>query len=93
MFISHLFSTIQDRQANPRPQSYTSELLSAGPERLAQKVGEEAVEVVIAALGTDNGRLVSEMADLTYHCLVLLAQRGLTPADIEAELERRHKTS
>jgi phosphoribosyl-ATP pyrophosphohydrolase len=59
--------------------------------RIAQKVGEEGVEVVVAALAQENSRLVEEIADLTYHVLVLMAAKGLTPADVLAELQKRHK--
>jgi phosphoribosyl-ATP pyrophosphohydrolase len=59
--------------------------------RIAQKVGEEGIEVVVAALAQDDRRLIEEVADLTYHTLVLLAVRGLTIQDVLMELERRHK--
>jgi phosphoribosyl-ATP pyrophosphohydrolase len=54
-------------------------------------VGEEASEVIVAALAQDDQRLIEEVADLTYHTLVLLAARNISPADVQAELERRHK--
>lgn len=85
-----LFSIIQDRQANPKPGSYTNQLLAAGEDEIVKKVGEEAVEVILAVKGQGNERVVSEVADLLYHTLVLLAARGLTLADVEAELARRH---
>jgi phosphoribosyl-ATP pyrophosphohydrolase len=59
--------------------------------KIAQKVGEEGTEVVVAALAQEDQRLIEEIADLTYHTLVLLSARGLTPAEVMAELERRHK--
>ena len=86
-----LFATILDRQANPRPGSYTVRLLDAGEDRVLKKVGEEAVEVILAAKGEGEERLISEVADLFYHLLVLLAARGLTLADVEAELVRRRR--
>ena len=86
-----VFATIQDRKANPKPGSYTNILFTAGLDEITKKVGEEAIEVILAAQVQGRERLISEMADLTYHCLVLLAQAGLTPADIAAELDRRHK--
>ena len=89
--LSHVFATITDRQAHPRPGSYTNQLLSAGEDEIVKKIGEEAVEVILAAKGQGDDRVISELADLTYHCLVLLAQRGLTPGDVAAELERRHR--
>lgn len=89
--LSRLFAVIQDRQANPKAGSYTYQLFEDGEDRIVQKVGEEAVEVIIAAKGQGRERLISELADLTYHCLVLMAHAGLTPDDIAAELDRRHK--
>jgi len=89
--LSHVFATITDRQAHPRPGSYTNQLLSAGEDEIVKKIGEEAVEVILAAKGQGDERVISELADLIYHCLVLLAQRGLTPGDVAAELERRHR--
>nr|HID13336.1 bifunctional phosphoribosyl-AMP cyclohydrolase/phosphoribosyl-ATP diphosphatase HisIE [Anaerolineae bacterium] len=86
-----LFATILDRQANPRPGSYTARLLAAGEDEILKKVGEEAMEVVLAAKGQGNERLISEVADLLYHLLVLLAARGVTLADVEAELVRRRR--
>ena len=89
--LSHVFATITDRQAPPKPGSYTNQLFSAGEDEIVKKIGEEAVEVILAAKGQGDDRVISELADLTYHCLVLLAQRGLTPGDVAAELERRHR--
>ena len=89
--ISSLSATIADRKANPTPESYTARLIAAGTATIAQKVGEEAVEVVVAALEESDERLVSEMADLIYHSLVLLEQRELSWSDVEAELARRFK--
>jgi phosphoribosyl-ATP pyrophosphohydrolase len=86
-----LFATILDRQATPRPGSYTARLLETGEDEILKKVGEEAMEVILAAKGQGDERLVAEVADLFYHLLVLLAARGLTLADIEAELVRRRK--
>ncbi|RLT37444.1 MAG: phosphoribosyl-ATP diphosphatase [Chloroflexi bacterium] len=87
----HLLSTIAERKANPTPESYTASLFAAGIGKIAQKVGEEGVEVVIAALSQSDDRLVSEMADLLYHSLVLLAARDVPFADVEAELARRFR--
>ena len=91
MSVQWLFDVIQDRRENPSEGSYTSRLLADGLPQIAQKVGEEATETVVAALAQDDQRLIEEVADLTYHTLVLLAARGLTPADVEVELEKRHK--
>jgi phosphoribosyl-ATP pyrophosphohydrolase len=66
-------------------------LFGGGLPKIAQKVGEEGTEVVVAALAQEDQRLIEEIADLTYHTLVLLSARGLTPAHILAELEERHR--
>ncbi len=86
-----LFDVIEERKNNPKQGSYTSALFSEGLPRIAQKVGEEGTEVVVAALAQSNQRLIEEIADLTYHTLVLLSARGLSPAQVTAELEKRHK--
>jgi phosphoribosyl-ATP pyrophosphohydrolase len=91
MSIQWLFDVIEDRKNNPTEKSYTTSLFNNGLPKIAQKVGEEGTEVVVAALAQDDGRLIEEIADLTYHTLVLLSARGLTPADVLAELEQRHK--
>ena len=91
MSIQWLFDVIQSRKENPSDKSYTSSLFSQGLPKIAQKVGEEGTEVVVAALAQENQRLIEEVADLTYHTLVLLSARGLTPADVLAELEKRHR--
>jgi phosphoribosyl-ATP pyrophosphohydrolase len=91
MSIQWLFDIIEDRKNNPTEKSYTSGLFAEGLPRIAQKVGEEGTEVVIAALAQEDQHLIEEVADLTFHTLVLLSARGLTPAHILAELEKRHK--
>ncbi len=87
--LPHLEAVIRDRQAHPRPDSYTCQLLEAGTPRILKKVGEELVEILIAAQSEGDERLLSELADLAYHLLVLLAARGLSWTDVEAELARR----
>ena len=91
MSIQWLFDVIEDRKNNPNQTSYTSSLFAEGLPRIAQKVGEEGTEVIVAALAQDNQRLIEEVADLTYHMLVLLSARGLKPEQILAELDRRHR--
>lgn len=90
MSIQWLFDVIESRKQNPSEESYTSMLFAEGLPKIAQKVGEEATEVVVAALAQDDRRLIEEIADLTFHTLVLLAARGLTIQDVMVELERRH---
>lgn len=87
--IDALERVIADRKANPKEGSYTCRLFAAGEPEILKKIGEEAVEVIVAAQNEGNERLVSELADLAYHTLVLLAARDLTWADVEAELARR----
>ena len=91
MSIQWLFSIIEERRAGPSEGSYTSRLFAEGLPKIAKKVGEEASEVIVAALTQDDQRLIEEVADLTYHTLVLLAARNISPAHIQAELEQRHK--
>ncbi|MCE2466772.1 MAG: phosphoribosyl-ATP diphosphatase [Caldilineaceae bacterium] len=86
-----LEQVIRRRQIEKPSSSYTTSLFKDGLERIAQKVGEEGVEVVIAGLMQDDLRLTSEMADLLYHCLVLLVDRGLSWTDVEAELANRSR--
>ena len=90
-FIDELFATLQERKQNPTPNSYTASLLAAGEDEIVKKIGEEAVEVILAAKGQGDQRVVEETADLVYHLLVLLVSRGLTWDDIRAELNQRHQ--
>lgn len=85
-----LFEIIQDRRTYPRPGSYTNQLFLAGEDTILKKIGEEATEVILAAKGQGDQRLVEEVSDLFYHVLVLLASRDLSLAQVEAELEHRH---
>jgi phosphoribosyl-ATP pyrophosphohydrolase/phosphoribosyl-AMP cyclohydrolase len=92
-----LAEVVRDRAAGDPATSYTARLLAGGAERAAQKVGEEAVETVIAGLAAADGggpaaraALAGEAADLLYHLLVLLAAAGLDPGEVAAELRRRH---
>jgi phosphoribosyl-ATP pyrophosphohydrolase len=89
--VENLFEIIQSRKQNMPAGSYTTSLFMEGLPRIAQKVGEEGTEVVVAALAQDDQRLIEEIADLTFHTLVLLSARGLTPSQVADELERRHK--
>ena len=82
---------IQSRRATPQEGSYVAGLLAGGDARIAQKVGEEAAEVVVAALAEGSERLIAEVADLWFHTLVLLGARGLSARHVFAELARRHR--
>lgn len=91
MKLSNLYQIIQNRKENPSPASYTSGLFNAGQDEICKKVGEEAIEVIIAAKGQGKQRLIEEVSDLAYHILVLLALNEISLDDIEEELEKRHK--
>ena len=88
-FLGHLDRVIAARARNPSPDSYTAQLLNGPLARTAQKVGEEAVETVIAALGDDVDELTGESADLVYHLLVLLRRRGVGVGDLARKLASR----
>jgi phosphoribosyl-ATP pyrophosphohydrolase len=88
--LKDVFATIQERKHHPKPGSYTNTLFEAGEDEIVKKIGEEAIEVILAAKGQGDERIVSEMVDLAYHCLVLLAYRGLTLEEVGAEMTRRH---
>ena len=92
-FIATLESVIRDRRGADPATSYTARLFAAGRAKIAQKVGEEAVETVIASLGDDRAALVGEATDLMFHLLVLLADAGLSLDDIRAEMRRREGVS
>lgn len=87
-----LYDLLLERKANPRPDSYTARLLANGLPRIARKVGEEAAEVMVAALAEDEARLVEEAADLLYHVFVLLIGRGLPLAALTGELKKRNRS-
>lgn len=89
-FLFDLEALIADRQRNPRAGSYTSTLFDLGTPRIAQKVGEEAVEVVVATLRQGREEQIGEMSDLLFHLLVLMRDRDIALGDVLAELKRRH---
>jgi len=89
-FLGRLESVIAKRIAEQPEGSYTARLWSEGRRRIAQKVGEEAVEVAIAAVGDDSSDLLGEAADLVYHLTLLLKSRDLSLQKVVGELERRH---
>ncbi|MBY4892647.1 phosphoribosyl-ATP diphosphatase [Rhodobacteraceae bacterium N5(2021)] len=91
--LQQLAETILDRKSADPDTSWTAKLLSKGPEKCAEKFGEEAVEAIIEAVKGDRDKLTSEAADALYHLLVMCAARDVSLADIEAELARRHGTS
>jgi phosphoribosyl-ATP pyrophosphohydrolase/phosphoribosyl-AMP cyclohydrolase len=90
---AHLFETILSRQREGQTEtSYVARLLADGTDRIARKVGEEATEVVIAAKNESQQELAREIADLWFHTYVLLAQRGMAPEDVWAELRSRRRS-
>lgn len=91
--LSRLDATIRSRKGADPDTSWTAKLLAKGPEKCAEKFGEEAVEAIIEAVKGDRDRLTSEAADVLYHLLVMLAARDVTLDDVLAELERREGTS
>lgn len=89
----HLAATIAARKGADPDSSWTAKLLAKGPEKCAEKFGEEAIEAIIEAVKGDRDRLTAEAADVLYHLLVMLAARDVTLGDVEAELARRAGTS
>ena len=89
--LERLEAIIRDRRSNPVAGSYTNRLFEAGREKIAQKVGEEAVEVLIAALSQSREEQIDELADLFYHTLVLMAELDLSIDDVKQRLRERHQ--
>lgn len=92
-FLDRLEATLRARRSADPEQSYVARLHAGGPARIAQKLGEEAVETVIASLDGDAQTLTAEAADLLFHLLVLLDAKGLALADVLSELQRREGLS
>ena len=91
--LQRLSATIETRKSADPESSWTAKLLAKGPEKCAEKFGEEAVEAIIAAVMNDRENLTAEAADVLYHLLVMLAARDVALADVLAELDRRAGTS
>lgn len=85
-----LYELIEGRKTQPKEGSYTTYLLEKGEQKILKKIGEESAEVIIAAMNGENGETVYEIADLAYHLMVLMVQRGIPLADVIDELARRH---
>ena len=92
-FLHELEAVIQNRKINPDEKSYTASLFQKGTKKIAQKVGEEATEVILEAMDSKKDLLIEESSDLLYHFLVLLADQGLSLKDVEAKLMERHLKS
>lgn len=93
MTLDRLAATIASRKGADPETSWTAKLLAKGPEKCAEKFGEEAIEAIIEAIKGDRARLTCEAADVLYHLLVMLAARDVPLADVLAELDRRDGTS
>ncbi len=91
--LERLAATVASRKGADPDSSWTAKLLAKGPEKCAEKFGEEAVEAIIEAVKGDRARLTSEAADVLYHLLVMLTARDVTLAEVLAELDRREGTS
>ena len=91
--LDRLFKVIESRRGADPETSHTAKLLQRGTKRIAQKVGEEAVETVIEAIRGNRQKLAAESADLVYHVLVMWADAGIKPADVWAELAKREGIS
>ena len=85
-----LHSIIEDRKLNRKPGSYTTYLFDKGLDKILKKLGEESTEVIIAAKAKDRGETIFELADLTYHSMVLMTEMGISPDDVKKELAKRH---
>lgn len=91
--LDRLAATIASRRGADPGSSYVASLFAKGDDAILKKIGEEATETVMAGKDGDKLRVTAEIADLWFHCLVLLARHGLTPADVRRELERREGVS
>ena len=87
--VNKVFDVIEDRKKNPKADSYVNKLLSDGTDKILKKIGEEAGETIIAAKNETKDEFIYEITDLWFHSLVLLSKMGLSPEDINKELERR----
>ena len=91
--LDRLYHTILTRKSGDPSSSYVASLFAKGPRKIAQKVGEEATETVVASAEGHKGSIIAESADLVFHLLVLWAAHGITPDEVGQELERREGTS
>ena len=91
--LERLADVVESRKGADSEKSYVARLFARGPDAILKKVGEEATEAVMAAKDGDRPRIIAETADLWFHCLIMLAQFGLRPSDVLAELRRREGIS
>lgn len=93
MNLPELYEIIAERKNNPQPNSYTCSLFEAGMEEISKKVGEEAIEVILAANQQGTQRTVEEIADLFYHLMVLMVSKEIPLDSVEEELKMRHSSN
>ena len=91
-FLTELEEIIQDRISSPSESSYVSRLVASGEKRVAQKIGEEAVELSLASVAGDSKEQLNEAADLVFHLLVLLKSKGLSLREVSDVLMQRHES-
>ena len=89
MILDDLQRVILERRENPSADSYVSALFTKGKDEILKKIGEEAIEVIIASKASDRQQIIHELADLWFHCMVLMAEDGLSHDDVLRELEKR----
>lgn len=92
-FFYNLEEIVRDRMTKSRSESYTAKLIASGSKRIAQKVGEEGVELALAAVTQNKEEVIDEAADLMYHLIVLLADQGLALEDVSRRLHQRHSAA
>jgi phosphoribosyl-ATP pyrophosphohydrolase len=92
-FIDRLFATIESRKGGDPDKSYVAKLHGKGLNKIAEKLGEEAIETIVAAVAKDKAETVAESADLLFHLMVLWSAKGITPEEVFAELARREGVS
>jgi len=89
MILDDIYRVILERMRNPSEESYVSALMAKGKDEILKKIGEESVEVIIASKAHDRDRIINELADLWFHCMVLMAEEGINHSDVFKELENR----
>lgn len=92
-YLKHLYAIVESRKGVAADESYIASLYRKGRKKIAQKLGEEAVETAIAATADDRIEIINESADMIFHWLILLADAGITPEEVFAEMQRREGVS
>jgi phosphoribosyl-ATP pyrophosphohydrolase len=89
MIFDDIYQVILERKKNPPDDSYVASLIAKGKDEILKKIGEESIEVIIASKTGEREQIIAELADLWFHCLVLMAEEGLSYSDIFDELQKR----